>query len=361
MSQSTDPIAARTVRDIYVSTLQRNPAISAAQLRELLLGAGLKLAKNEPHCTLNQLARQGRVIATLGTNSRLYSAADPQPDIARRVKREAPTAEDALQSSAQLATVTPVTEDPAQLLRRVLRDHLAEHREAWSTAGALAQLIDEPTRDVALALRDLVQAGDAQVRTEPGPPRLNYYAHPSAQRPAEAAAPAPATPPTEPPAAEVTPSMRATADAELATPTSSEATPAEGGRWHATNLTGVVTEDVANAIKKRVFDRYAHASLSAAASAYEAAADRSALATMADALPAVQAMARQATESMPLPAAIEWLLRDAEDLAGRAVDAGAPAGVIKALITASGAAARAAIAMAHTTPAAAGNNPEHAS
>lgn len=56
----------------------------------------------------------------------------------------------------------------------------------------------------------------------------------------------------------------------------------------------------------------------------------------------------------------EWLQRD-EDLAGRAVDAGAPAAVIKALITASGAAARAAIAMAHTTPAAAGNTPEHAS
>lgn len=261
MSEPTDE-RVRTTRDIYISTLQANPATSAAELRKLLLAAGVKLAKNEPHCTLNQLLRQGRVIATLGTNCRVYSAADPQPEIARRTKRPAPTtAEDAPQSSAQLARVTPVTEDPAQLLRRVLRDHLAEHCAVWFTVNSLADLIDEPARDVALALRDLVQAGDAQVRTESEPLRTNYYAHPSAQRPAA---------------------------------------------------------------------------------------------------PAAEAPAAESRSAVP-PAAIEWLQRDAEDLAGRAVDAGAPAAVVKALITASGAAARAAIALAHTTPAAAGTTTEHAS
>lgn len=331
----TDPTATRTVRDIYVSTLQQHPAISAAELRELLLGAGLKLANNEPHVTLNKLLSQGRVIATLGTKCRLYSAADPQPEIARK-RPATTTAEDALQSNAQLARVTPVTEDPAQLLRRVLRDHLAEHCAVWFTVNSLADLIDEPARDVALALRDLVQAGDARVRTESEPLRTNYYAHPSAQRPAAPAAEAPAAEArsAEPPAAEVTASMRATAAAELATPAPPN------------------TDE---------FRRAAHAALSAAAASYESAADRSPLATMAEALPAVQAMARQATESMPLPAAIEWLQRDAEDLAGRAVDAGAPAAVVKALIIASGAAARAAIALAHTTPAAAGTTTEHTS
>lgn len=304
-----------TIRDIYARLIDSHPGINAGALRQVLIDYGLTLRKNEPHCTLHQLVSQNRVIAELpaGSKVRTYRI---NPDWTP-TPRSAPDASDIKPAARPahrpgLTALTPVTEDPRELLRRAIAQHVAEHPTVWFTCNGLAEMLDEDAADVAKALRALVESGSVIYRRD-SLINANVYAHPTCPLPG-------------PPAA-----------ASLIVGDGAEVQSAERAVIQPTTL---------ESVKKRLDDLEEYE---------KAGRDR---AVLIDVLEGLQDKARTAGT---LVNAVAWLQRDAEDLAGRAVDEGAPREVIKALIAASGAAARAALAIAITTPAPAGTTKEHAS
>ena len=161
-----------SVRNSIVDLITKSPGLSAAQIKTAMTDAGIAVGKNEPHATLYKLVEQGRLRPEGEKPFRRYYAVEGA--VAPPSGPRAPAA--ARQAAAEAATVRvtkPASDDPLDLLDDAIAQHL-ELCEPWITRDRIAADIDEEPLDVARALKRLVDAKRASVRTVEG---RREYAH----------------------------------------------------------------------------------------------------------------------------------------------------------------------------------------
>ena len=155
-----------SVRNSIVDLITKSPGLSAAQIKTAMTDAGIAVGKNEPHATLYKLVEQGRIRTEGEKPFRRYYAVEGA--VAPPSGPRAPAA--ARQAAAEAATVRvtkPASDDPLDLLDDAIAQHL-ELCEPWITRDRIAADIDEEPIDVARALKRLVDAKRASVRTIDG-------------------------------------------------------------------------------------------------------------------------------------------------------------------------------------------------
>lgn len=195
-----DGVPSLTQRVLDIVTAR--PGVMFAEVRDMLVAQGVELREGQPSTCLSRLHDRGQLRSEGKLHVRRYFIGDLEARPASKAKKPAPSSEgvirahlnrqaavaDTVDEGTLPAATRPLSDDPIDRLADAIQQHL-ELSEPWITSTLIAEDLDEDPIDVARALRRLVDAKRANVRTIAG---VREYAVGVDWEPEAAPAPAPA-------------------------------------------------------------------------------------------------------------------------------------------------------------------------